>query len=63
MDVELDFPASKFRFLNLGCGANYHQNWVNVSVAPTGKGVIAADLFRYSILFPEKNFDLACFSH
>ena len=62
MDVELGLPTSKLRFLNLGCGARFHQDWVNVSFTSTGRGVIAANLCK-GIPFPEETFDLVYHSH
>lgn len=34
------------RYVNLGCGARYHPDWVNIDIAPLGPGVIAHDLSR-----------------
>jgi hypothetical protein len=33
-------------FLNLGCGARYHPDWINIDIAAQGPGVIEHDLSR-----------------
>lgn len=34
------------RYVNLGCGARYHSEWINIDIAPRGAGVIAHDLSK-----------------
>ncbi|AFY62263.1 glycosyltransferase [Synechococcus sp. PCC 6312] len=48
--------------LNLGCGYNFHPDWVNVDFTVTGTGVIAHDL-KQGIPFADQSFDLVYHSH
>jgi len=50
------------RFLNLGCGARYHPDWVNVDFTVTSAGVIAHDLGK-GIPFANDTFDVIYHSH
>jgi predicted SAM-dependent methyltransferase len=48
--------------LNLGCGYNFHPEWVNIDFQSTGKGVIAHNLLL-GIPFPDNSFDVIYHSH
>lgn len=50
------------KYINLGCGAHFHEDWVNVDFAVTGKNVIAHDLNR-GIPFQNDSFDVVYHSH
>src|SRR5689334_7513501 len=32
------------RMVNLGCGARYHPEWINIDIVPQGQGIIAHKL-------------------
>lgn len=49
-------------YLNLGCGARLHPDWVNVDVAPQHSSVIRHDLSQ-PIPFPADTFDVVYHSH
>ncbi|MDS3859436.1 glycosyltransferase [Thermosynechococcaceae cyanobacterium BACA0444] len=49
-------------FLNLGCGYNFHPDWINIDFISTGPGVIAHDL-KLGIPFADASFDLVYHSH
>ena len=48
--------------LNLGCGARYHPDWVNLDFTSSSKDVIAHDLGR-GIPFASETFDVVYHSH
>ncbi len=50
------------RMLNLGCGATFHEDWVNVDYTDHGGKVLAYDL-RLGIPFADKTFDVVYHSH
>jgi len=50
------------RYLNLGCGRRYHQQWSNVDFHATGPGVIAHDLTR-RLPFSDNSYDVVYHSH
>jgi Methyltransferase domain len=50
------------RGLNLGCGARFHQEWVNLDIYPAGPGVQKWDLHS-DLPFPEASFDVVYHSH
>jgi len=50
------------RLLNLGCGARYHHEWVNVDFYSHSKEVIAHNLLE-GIPFPDNEFDAVYHSH
>lgn len=49
-------------FLNLGCGGNFHSEWVNVDFTKTGPEVIAHNLLK-PLPFAEDCFDAVYHSH
>jgi SAM-dependent methyltransferase len=49
-------------YLNLGCGARFHQDWENVDFVATAPGVRAYDL-RAGIPYPDASFDIVYHSH
>ncbi len=55
-------PASSPRLLNLGCGARFHPDWVNVDFKAQGPGVQTCDLTR-GVPFAEASFDAVYHSH
>ncbi len=50
------------RMLNLGCGATFHEDWVNVDFIDHGGKVLAYDL-RLGIPFADESFDVVYHSH
>jgi SAM-dependent methyltransferase len=50
------------KYLNLGCGARYHPDFVNIDVAASSPHVLAHDIIQ-GIPFPEGTFDLVYHSH
>jgi hypothetical protein len=49
-------------YVNLGCGARYHPDWINFDVAPCVPAVIACDLSR-GIPLPDAHCEVAYHSH
>jgi predicted SAM-dependent methyltransferase len=54
--------ASRKRFLNVGCGRRFHDDWVNIDLSPTAPGVLAHDV-RRGIPFADGSFDVVYHSH
>ena len=54
--------GKRFRMLNLGCGASYHPDWINMDFIPAGPGVIAHDL-RNPLPLGEFSCDVVYASH
>jgi predicted SAM-dependent methyltransferase len=50
------------KFLNLGCGARFHKDWVNIDFVSPSPEVIAHDL-SLGIPFPDNEFDVVYHSH
>lgn len=50
------------RYLNLGCGNRFHQDWINVDLTSTSESVIAHNLTQ-AIPFPDEYFDVVYHSH
>ena len=50
------------KYLNLGCGYTFIQDWTNVDFVSSSKYVIAHDLLK-GIPFPDNSFDLVYHSH
>jgi Methyltransferase domain len=50
------------RALNLGCGARFHPDWVNLDIQPVAPEIIKWDLHG-ELPFPEKSFDAVYHSH
>lgn len=48
--------------LNLGCGNNFHKDWVNVDFNNSGEDVIIHNLLN-GIPFPDSSFDVIYHSH
>jgi predicted SAM-dependent methyltransferase len=48
------------KYLNFGCGANFHTAWVNIDLVPCSPEVRAYDI-RKSFPYPDNEFD-ACYS-
>lgn len=46
--------------LNIGCGANYHPDWINLDVAPSSAVVLPVDISK-GLPF-HSNFAIACYS-
>lgn len=53
---------SELRYINLGCGTHFHEDWVNVDFNLSGKGVIVHNL-NLGIPFPNNYFDVVYHSH
>ena len=52
----------KLRYLNLGCGQRFHQDWENLDFLATAPGVRPHDL-RHGIPFSNSSFDVVYHSH
>lgn len=52
----------KLNLLNLGCGYNYHPDWINVDLVKTGEGVLQYNLTK-GIPFEDNTFDAIYCSH
>lgn len=50
----------KAKFLNLGCGSRFHEDWVNIDYLPSDEKVIKCDILA-GLPFEEGSFD-ACYS-
>ncbi|MGK7940288.1 MAG: glycosyltransferase [Crocosphaera sp.] len=50
------------KYLNLGCGTQFHPDWVNIDFVSTQEGVMAHDL-RQGIPFEDASFDVVYHSH
>jgi predicted SAM-dependent methyltransferase len=50
------------RYANLGCGARFHTEWINLDLAPAAPGVIACDLGR-GVPLPDAHCDAVYHSH
>ncbi len=50
------------KMLNLGCGATFHEDWVNIDFTDQGGKVLAYDL-RLGIPFVDNSFDVVYHSH
>jgi len=50
------------RLLNIGCGATFHPDWVNIDAAPASPDVIAHDLAS-GLPFPDRHFQAVYASH
>jgi predicted SAM-dependent methyltransferase len=50
------------KYINLGCGTHFHEDWINVDFAVTGKDVIAHNL-TLGIPFQDNYFDAVYHSH
>ncbi len=48
--------------LNLGCGQNFHSDWINIDFASTGENVINHNLLE-GIPFSDNEFDVVYHSH
>jgi predicted SAM-dependent methyltransferase len=53
---------NKLKYINLGCGSHFHEDWVNVDFAVTGKDVIAHNL-NSGIPFQNDTFNVVYHSH
>jgi predicted SAM-dependent methyltransferase len=59
----MEMPVfSTRKLLNLGCGARYHPEWVNVDFTSTGPDVIACNL-NAGLPFDKDSFDVVYHSH
>lgn len=56
------YKELNMKLLNLGCGSRFHNDWVNVNITSTGKGIIAYNL-REGIPFDSNTFDVIYHSH
>jgi predicted SAM-dependent methyltransferase len=52
----------KLNYVNLGCGAHFHPQWVNVDFSKTGEGVISHNLLA-GVPFNDNEFDVVYHSH
>jgi len=61
-DHTIQTKQGELKMLNLGCGYNYHPDWVNVDFISTGDEVIPHDLTT-GVPFSSENFDVVYHSH
>lgn len=54
---------SRPALLNIGCGSHFHDDWVNLDVAPRDSAVMAHDVTRYPLPFADNTFDAVYHSH
>lgn len=47
----------KLNYLNIGCGSNYHKDWVNVDMNSYSLDVISCNLLK-GIPFPDEKFEV-----
>jgi predicted SAM-dependent methyltransferase len=52
----------KLKYVNLGCGAHFHQSWINIDFVSTGEGVIAHNLTT-GIPLPTDSMEVVYHSH
>lgn len=50
------------RLLNVGCGSNFHSDWLNVDVVPASAAVMSVDI-RKGLPFADEAFDVVYCSH
>lgn len=62
LDPETAVAAAPRALLNLGCGAHFHPDWVNVDLASPDPRVLAHDL-RLPLPFAEASFEAVYHSH
>lgn len=55
-------PETPLRLLNVGCGQNFHGDWINVDVVPAVPGVRRVDL-EQGLPFAERSVDACYCSH
>lgn len=51
------------KLLNIGCGATYHPEWVNIDVEPVSKEVLRHDVTTTPLPFEDSCFDACYCSH
>ena len=59
---ELLYKIVRPVMLNLGCGRNYHNDWINIDIKSSGPNVIAHNLFK-GIPYPDDSVDVVYHSH
>lgn len=52
----------EMKYLNLGCGARFHSDWVNLDIQPAAPEIKKWDL-RRELPFPDASFDVVYHSH
>lgn len=62
LDPTAAVAGAPLRCLNLGCGAHFHPDWVNVDLAPSDPRVWHHDL-RQSLPFATETFEAVYHSH
>ena len=50
------------RMLNIGCGARFHPDWVNVDLFASGPNIRSMDITK-GLGFPDGSFDIVYHSH
>lgn len=58
----ITYKKLNMKLLNLGCGSRFHQDWVNVDMISTNKGVIVCNLLK-GIPFESNFFNVVYHSH
>lgn len=59
MDFEV---ASKYPYINIGCGNRFHPDWTNIDIVAQGKEVIQYNLTK-GIPFKDHSFEVVYHSH
>jgi predicted SAM-dependent methyltransferase len=59
---ELRYKIVKPVMLNLGCGKNFHKDWINIDIKSSGPDVIAHNLFS-GIPYDNNSVDVVYHSH
>jgi predicted SAM-dependent methyltransferase len=54
--------AKKLPYVNLGCGAHFHPDWINIDIVAMGPGVIAHDLSK-GIPLADQSCEVVYHSH
>jgi SAM-dependent methyltransferase len=54
--------VTALKYVNVGCGARYHGDWINLDIEPTGAGVIRHDLSQ-GLPFADSSCDVVYHSH
>lgn len=54
--------APKPALLNIGCGARFHEDWVNMDIVPHGYGTLVHDAAT-GLPFPDNSFEAVYHSH
>ncbi|MFC1760085.1 methyltransferase type 11, partial [Candidatus Neomarinimicrobiota bacterium] len=54
--------TAKLNYLNVGCGTQYHKDWVNIDIKSNDPAIISYNLLK-GIPFPDEEFEILYHSH